>query len=69
MSNAIEALKLLMFLNPQRHDGHAYELQLAVWGLGIIATKPEAADFGQPEPEAAHVEDFYIAMKEIEVEE
>ena len=68
MSNAIEALKLLMFLNPQRHDGHAYELEIAMWGLGN-ADKPVALDFGQPEPNLEHVEDFYIAMKEIEVGE
>ena len=68
MSNATEALKLLMFLNPQRHDRDAYELEIAMWGLGIVA-KPIAADFGQFERNAQHVEDFFVAMKKNEEEE
>jgi len=48
VSNAEKALIELIYRNPQRHDGNAYELDLALWGLGH-RERPDAGDFGQDE--------------------
>ena len=41
------ALAEMIYRNPMRHDGHAYEMQLAIWGMGLKETRPDPADFSQ----------------------
>ena len=49
MSNSEKALLFLAYMNPLRNDGHAYQLELALWGLGL-ADFPIATDYGQEAP-------------------
>ncbi len=43
------ALAELVYRNQIRSDAHSYELNLALWGLGIIDKRPAPEDYGQDE--------------------
>ena len=45
-NKAEQALLELVWNNPLRDDRHAYELRLALWGLGLIDERPSPAAFG-----------------------
>ena len=49
MSNPEKALLFLAYMNPLKHDGQVYQLELALWGLGL-ADFPIASDYGQEAP-------------------
>jgi len=36
----------LLWRNPTSHGGQAYELDLALWGLGLKATMPSPETYG-----------------------
>lgn len=60
-----QALTELIYRNPQRHDGHAYDLDLAAWGLGVNPAKPIPSDFGQAALDVADAEDYINSLGEI----
>ena len=49
MSNPEKALLFLAYMNPLIHDVQVYQLELALWGLGL-ADFPIASDYGQEAP-------------------
>lgn len=52
LANAEVALAELIWRNPIGSDGHSYELNLALWGMGLVDARPAPGDFGQDDEDS-----------------
>ena len=56
------ALAELIYRNPIRHDGHAYDFHLALWGLGFEKERPDPDAFSQKSVDEKEAMDYAESM-------
>jgi hypothetical protein len=61
-SQARVALLELLYRNPIRHDRDAYDMVLALWGLGLVSQPPQPTDFSQETVELTEAESYALSQ-------